>query len=155
MTQISAPAGEAVHATSIVVGETGLLFLGGSGSGKSGTAFACLSEAVALGWNAALIADDRTFLSVHGDCCIASCPEPIMGLLELRGTGLIRYRQLNRAVIHCAVAMTEPSANTRYPADSETFSCNGVAMPLMRLWHDGAASPLARLRAARPELFLG
>ncbi|MEM5470861.1 HPr kinase/phosphatase C-terminal domain-containing protein [Hoeflea sp. AS60] len=155
MTGFSVAAGEPVHATAIVVGQTGMLFLGLSGSGKSSTAFACLSEAAALGWNAALIADDRTILTVHADRCIASCPDPIRGLLELRGTGIIPFRQLDRAVMHCAVALTEPSAATRYPAETETFSCGGASLPLMRLWHDGAARPLSRLRAARPELFLG
>jgi len=148
-------AGETVHATSIVVGQTGVLFLGSSGSGKSSAAFACLAEALALGWNAALIADDRTILTVHADRCIASCPAPIRGLLELRGTGIVTIRQVERAVIHCAVALTEPSAGTRIPPESETFSCNGATMPLIRLWHDGAVGPLSRLRAARPELFSG
>ena len=153
MTGISLAAGEPVHATSIVVGQTGLLFLGPSGAGKSSTAFACLSEAMALGWHAALVADDRTILTVHGDRCVASCPDPIRGFLELRGTGIVRFRQVDRAVMHCAVALTDRSAATRVPPESETFSCGGASMPLMRLWHDGAAAPLSRLRAACPELF--
>lgn len=153
MTGISLAAGEPVHATSIVVGQTGIVFLGPSGSGKSSTAFACLSEAAALGWHAALVADDRTILTVHGNHCVASCPDPIRGYLELRGTGIVRYRQAGRAVMHCAVALTEASTATRLPCDSETFSCGGATLPLMRLWHDGAAGPLSRLRAARPELF--
>lgn len=153
MTGILAPAGEAIHATAIVVGQTGLLFLGSSGSGKSTTAFACLSEALSLGWNAALVADDRTVLTVQAGRCIASCPEPIRGLLELRGTGVVPFRQTDRAVLHCAVLLTEPSAGTRIPQENETFSCAGASIPLMRLWHDGAALPLARLRALRPGLF--
>jgi len=153
MTGSSVSAGDSLHATSIVIGQTGILFLGPSGSGKSSTAFACLCEAMALGWNAALVADDRTILTVHAGRCIASCPDPIRGLIELRGTGIIPFRQIDRAVMHCAVALTEPSAASRIPADSETFSCDGASMPLMRLWHDGAAHPLSRLRAACPELF--
>ena len=153
MTGISLAAGEPVHATSIVVGQTGLLFLGPSGSGKSSTAFACLSEAAALGWHAALVADDRTIMTVHGDHCVASCPDAIRGFLELRGTGIVRFRQAGRAVMHGAVALTEATAATRLPCESETFSCGGATLPLMRLWHDGAVGPLSRLRAARPELF--
>lgn len=153
MSGIATAAGETMHATAIVVGQTGLLFLGPSGAGKSSSAFACLSEAEALGWNAALIADDRTRLTVQADRCIASCPHSIRGLLELRGTGIISFRRIDRAVIHCAVTFAEPSAATRIPPESETFSCNGVSMPLMRLWHGGASTPLSRLRAASPELF--
>lgn len=155
MTGISVVAGEAIHATAIVVGQTGVLFLGPSGAGKSSTALACLSEASALGWNAALIADDRTILKVYAGRCVASCPEPIQGLLELRGTGIIRLPPTSRAVLHCAVVLTESSAATRMPPESETLSCNGAAIPLMRLWHDGAAGPLSRLVATCPELFFG
>jgi len=155
MTALTVGAGETIHATSIVVGQAGLLFLGPSGSGKSGTAFSCLAEAWALGWHAALIADDRTCLAVHGDRCIASCPEPIRGVMEFRGTGIVPVRRVDRALMHCAVSLGEPSAASRIPPADETFSCNGASMPLMRLWHDGAVSPLARIRAARPQLFSG
>lgn len=155
MTGMSCQPGETLHATAIVVGQTGLLFLGPSGSGKSSAAFACLSEAAALGWNAVLVADDRTGLTVEAGRCIASCPEPIRGLLELRGTGIVTLRRVDRAVMHCAVAMGEPSAATRIPPENETFSCGSASFPLMRLWHDGAAAPLSRLRAARPDLFSG
>jgi hypothetical protein len=155
MTSMHVATGDTVHATSIVVGQTGLLLLGTSGAGKTGTAFACLSEAAALGWNAALVADDRSILTVHGHRCVASCPEQIQGLLELRGTGIVKYRRIDRAIMHGAVLLSEPSAGSRIPEVDETFSCNGAAMPLMRLWHDGAAGPLSRLRAARPELFFG
>ena len=146
--------GQSIHATAIVVGSAGLLFVGASGSGKSNTAFACLSAARARGWNAALVADDRTCLTVRGGRCIASCPEPIRGLLELRGTGIVTLPRLNRAVISLVVEPAAPSAATRLPADRETFSCSGVAVPLLRLWHDGAADPLSCILASRPELFL-
>jgi serine kinase of HPr protein (carbohydrate metabolism regulator) len=131
----------------------GVLFLGPSGSGKSTTAFACLCEAQALGWNAALIADDRTILTMQTGRLMASCPEPIRGLVELRGTGVAPVRHIDRAVLRCAVLLTEPSAGTRIPEEDETFSCGDASLPLMRLWHDGAARPLARLRSWRPGLF--
>ncbi|MBU4531751.1 MAG: HPr kinase/phosphatase C-terminal domain-containing protein [Hoeflea sp.] len=146
--------GESIHATAIVVGPAGLLFVGPSGSGKSSIAFACLTAARARGWNAALIADDRTCLVVRGGRCIASCPEPIRGLLELRGTGIVTLPRLNRAVVNLVVEPAVPSAATRLPPESETFSCNGIAVPLLRLWHNGAADPLSCILASRPELFL-
>lgn len=155
MTGNSLRVSETVHATAIVVGQTGLLFLGPSGSGKSSTAFACLSEAAAWGWNAALIADDRTILTVHAGRLVASCPDPILGLIELRGSGIITTRRVDRAVMHCAVALTEPSPSSRLPAEHETFSCSGATIPLLRLWHDGAAGPLSRLRATSWPLFFG
>lgn len=155
MTGVAAGSGETLHATAIVVGQTGLLFLGPSGSGKSSAAFACLSEAAVWGWNAALVADDRTILTAQAGRCIASCPEPIRGLIELRGSGIITTRRIARAVMHCAVVLTDPSASTRIPPDDETFSCNEVTIPLMRLWHNGTAGPLAKLLASSGALFSG
>ena len=153
MSSIDVAAGDTVHATAIIVGQTGLLFLGPSGSGKSRTAFACLAEAATIGWHAALVADDRTRLEVRTGRCIASCPESIGGLIELRGTGIVPFHRIARALIHCAVAPTESSGATRIPAENETLSCGGAAIPLMRLWRDDAMQPLSMLRAARPELF--
>lgn len=143
-----------IHATAIVCGSTGLLFVGASGSGKSSTAFACLAAARARGWNAALVADDRTCLSVRGGRCVASCPEPIRGLIEMRGTGIVPLPRVDRAVIDLVVALDVPSAATRLPPESETFSCNGIVLPLLRLWPIGAADPLSCILAGRPELFL-
>jgi len=154
VTDALAQDGESIHATAIVVGSTGLLFVGPSGSGKSSTAFACLASARARGWNASLIADDRTRLTVRGNRCIASCPAAIRGLLELRGTGIVTVRRLDRAVLNLAVEPAAPSVASRLPPEGETFSCNGVELPLLRLWHNGAADPLSLILACRPELFL-
>lgn len=154
MTERAVAAGDCIHATAIVVGSCGMLFVGPSGSGKSRTAFACLNAALVRGWNAALIADDQTALTVTGGRCIASCPEPIRGLLELRGTGIVTLPGLGRAVMDIVIAPTVPSGATRLPPEAETFSCNGIRLPLMRLWPDGPVDPLSCIRAARPELFL-
>ncbi|MDZ7600771.1 MAG: HPr kinase/phosphatase C-terminal domain-containing protein [Hoeflea sp.] len=153
MTEATGTAGPSLHATAIVVGSAGLLFVGPSGSGKSRTAFTCLAAAHDRGWNAALIADDRTILSVRGVRCIASCPEPIRGLLELRGTGIVSLTRRDRAVVDVVVELEAPSAVTRLPPEAETFSCNGIEVPLLRMWHYGAADPLSVIQATRPGLF--
>tara|TARA_R110002020_G_scaffold47752_16_gene136172 strand:+ start:2503 stop:2973 length:471 start_codon:yes stop_codon:yes gene_type:complete len=153
MTEPAVPAGQTVHATAIVVGSSGLLFVGASGSGKSRTAFACLAAARVRGWNAALVADDQTELELRGGRCLASCPEPIQGLLELRGTGIVALPRVERAVIDLVVALAEPSVATRLPPESETFSCNGIMLPLMRLWRVDAADPLSLILASHPGPF--
>lgn len=144
---------ENVHATAIVAGQTGILFLGPSGSGKSAAALACLSSAAARGWHAALVADDRTVLTARSDCLIAACPESIAGLIEIRGTGLVGLPYQKRAVIHLAVAVGSPDAASRLPIENERFSCIGTDVPLMRLWHDGATDPLASIVLRHPDLF--
>ena len=60
-----------IHGTAIVIGKTGLLFLGPSGSGKSSLAFACLAAAKPLGLSAALVADDQVFITQRDGATIA------------------------------------------------------------------------------------
>lgn len=153
VTGLQGARGATEHATAIIVGETGILFVGSSGAGKSAMAFTCLSSARSLGWNAALIADDRTCLEVRAGRCIASCPEPIRGMIELRGSGIATYRRVRRGVVHLVVAPAPASADSRLPESGETFPCRGVVLPLQRMWHDGAVDPLSALRALRPDCF--
>lgn len=154
MTEECETGGSTEHATAIIVAETGILFVGASGSGKSSTAFACLDAAISRGWNAALVADDRTYLTQQAGRCIASCPEPISGLIELRGAGIARLRCHSRAVIHLVVAPGAPSDAARLPAENETITCKNVKLPLLRLWRNGDADPLSTLCALRPDCFL-
>ncbi|WP_420407696.1 HPr kinase/phosphorylase [Hoeflea sp.] len=153
MTATQDAPGATEHATAIIVGETGILFVGPSGAGKSTMAFSCLSAARAIGWNAALIADDRTRLEARAGRCIASCPEPIRGMIELRGGGIAQYRRVRRGVIHLVVAPVPASPADRLPETGETFPCNGIELPLQRMWHDGAVDPLSALCALRPDCF--
>ena len=51
-----------LHATALTVQDTGILFVGPSGSGKSELAFSFLTEAERCGLPAALIADDQIFV---------------------------------------------------------------------------------------------
>lgn len=60
------------------------LILGPSGSGKSGLALSMM----ALG--ATLVSDDRVVLEARGGDVWASPPDPIAGLIEMRGIGLLR-----------------------------------------------------------------
>jgi HPr kinase/phosphorylase len=78
------PPGEIRHGTCVAVDGRGLLILGPSGVGKSTLALRLLS----LG--AALVADDRTELSVEAGRLIARCPAPLRGLIEARGLGILR-----------------------------------------------------------------
>ena len=82
-----------VHATSVAVDGRGLLILGPSGAGKSSLAL----RLIALG--ARLVADDRTELTAQDGRLLARCPDPIRGLIEARGLGLLRAPTLEQAEI--------------------------------------------------------
>ena len=55
-----------VHATAIVIGETGVLIRGRSGSGKSSLALALVARVRLAGGFAAFVADDRVALAPAG-----------------------------------------------------------------------------------------
>lgn len=104
-----------IHGTAIVVGTTGLIFLGPSGSGKSALAFDCLSEARLHGQFAALVADDQVFISRFGAHLVASRPETIRGLIELRHGGIARLDSLPRARLHYAILPVDRATAERLP----------------------------------------
>lgn len=123
-----------LHATAIVVDNTGILFTGPSGSGKSELAFSFLTEAERCGLPAALIADDQIFVYRDGENIIAERPEAIAGLLELRGSGIVSVNSIPSAALHFAVTTVLSPENPRLPEDDEVFSlpCGGH-LPLLRI----------------------
>jgi len=140
-----------VHATAIVVGSSGLLFIGDSGSGKSERAFACMNEATSLGHYCALVADDQVLVSARGGVVLAEAPRATAGLLELRGTGIVRLPALGRAVMHVAVLCARPGEEPRLPEGSERHSLGPAGeLPLVRL--QSGLSVLAAIAAICPQV---
>ena len=63
---------------------------------------------------------------------IASAPQSIGGLIELRGTGILRVSVLARAVMHLAVAATPGDTAQRLPdADARYEPRPGMSLPLI------------------------
>lgn len=141
-----------LHATAIVIGKTGLLFTGPSGWGKSMTAFTCMAEARRLGLFSALVADDQVFLSKQDGRIIASCPPAIVGLIELRGTGIVKHDHIAQATMHFVVLPGSATGENRLPQDRETAApAEGFELPALRLLPN-LALPLAVLLAKAPEI---
>ncbi len=117
-------ASEILHATCIAVEGQGLLVLGPSGAGKSSLAL----RLVSLG--AALVADDRTRLTVVGDELLATCPNPdLHGLIEVRGIGVLRAPSAPDAVIRLVVDLGQPETDRLPPRRGVTIL--GVPLPLV------------------------
>jgi serine kinase of HPr protein (carbohydrate metabolism regulator) len=139
-----------IHATAIVVGTRGLLFTGPSGCGKSTLAFACLAAAKRHGAFAALVADDQVLISCCGDHLIASRPEAIANLIELRGSGIARVESVASIVLDLAIAIVSLPEAERLPPENEGYSIAGMGeLPLLRLWNH-SPDPLASLAAFMP-----
>ncbi|MBB4570438.1 HPr kinase/phosphorylase [Rhizobium leucaenae] len=136
-----------VHGTAIVIGKTGLLFLGPSGSGKSSLAFACLAAAKPLGLSAALVADDQVFITQRDGAVIAECPPSIAGLMEIRYTGIVRLPYVSEAEMHCAIRPVDPATAERLPPEDEKADVTeSIRLPLIRL-SATSANPLAVIMA--------
>lgn len=142
------------HGTAIVIGQTGLLFVGPSGSGKSELAFSFLTEAERCGLQAALVADDQIFISMRADAVFAERPPSIAGLLELRGSGIVTLRSVASATMHYAIT-TVPSCDTpRLPPENEMLEmpCGG-RLPLLRIPRD-SIMPYGKFAALAQNLFM-
>ncbi|MBW9114114.1 serine/threonine protein kinase [Rhizobium cauense] len=141
-----------IHATAIVVGRTGLLFMGPSGWGKSMLAFACLTEAQRMGISSTLVADDQVLISGQNGAVLATCPPSIAGLIELRGTGIVQLPHAASAVMHYAILPGSASGEQRLPPESErTFVAGSLDLPVIRLLAN-TPMPLAVLTAKAPDI---
>jgi serine kinase of HPr protein (carbohydrate metabolism regulator) len=142
-----------IHGTAIVVGETGLLFLGPSSVGKSSLAFACIASAKQLGLFASLIADDRVLVSERDGGLVAECPPSIAGLIEIRGTGILRISSVLSAKINFAVLPGDPATAERLPPEDEQVEVAlAISLPVIRL-STTSINPLAVIMAKHPTYF--
>lgn len=141
-----------VHATAIVAGTTGIMFVGSSGCGKSELAFAVLTAAQRAGLFAAIVADDQVFLETVNGHVLARRPASIANLMEFRGTGIGHVKSLPQALMHVVVRPVNPAENDRLPPEDERFAVDGgISLPLVRL-PVTVADPFAILSVFYPEL---
>ncbi len=139
-----------VHGTAIVVGGRGLIFIGPSGIGKSMMAFACLAIARRAKAFSALIADDQVFLSQQDGRIFATCPPSITGLMELRGSGIVRMDHVSPAPLDLAVQLVSAPGTERLPPEDERWQIGDIgSLPLVRIANT-ATDPLAVIGALLP-----
>lgn len=145
-----------IHATALVVGETGILIQGPAGSGKSRLAAGFIQAAGAAGRFAALVADDQVLIRAAGGRIVALAPEPTEGLFEIRGAGIVRVPFLRRAVMHIAVAVGEVSAAGRLPDPAlRSELIDGLSLPLLYLQPNRLADPYEIVVARLEDRLLG
>lgn len=99
-----------IHATTVSVGNSGLLIIGASGAGKSALAL----QMMALG--AELVADDRTTLTAASeDVLLATAAPNIAGRIEARGLGILAVDATPVAAIQAIVDLDRVETE-RFPA---------------------------------------
>ena len=107
-----------IRATCLAVDGHGVLLCGDSGAGKSDLALRLIEG------GACLVADDYTFVRREGARVLAWPPEPIAGLLEVRGVGILTFPVLRDVCIAAVIDLVSaddvprlPAAETRMIAD--------------------------------------
>src|SRR5476649_2373947 len=136
-----------VHATCVAlkVGRSwrALLLRGPSGTGKSDVALRLLEA------GGRLIADDQTHLAKVGRTLIATPPQSLAGLIEVRGIGIVklgRAQLLARAPLCLLVDLVAPAEVERLPEPVHE-TVQEIALPRLAL-APFEASTVTKLRLA-------
>jgi serine kinase of HPr protein (carbohydrate metabolism regulator) len=108
-----------IHASCVVPGsagksfgapeDAGILLLGPSGSGKSDLALRLIER------GAVLVADDRVELFVREGTLWGRAPAALAGLLEIRGTGIVKLEYRPETPIAIAIGLGSAEAARRLP----------------------------------------
>ena len=133
---MSASAGNAIgfHATGVVFGESGVVIVGPSGSGKSALALALLAHAQATGRFAALIGDDRIWLRAESGRLLASGAPRTAGLIERRAAGVEAAPSEPVAVARLLIELSGPHQRwPRWPDEPNVAVLEGVGVPRLAL----------------------
>lgn len=112
-----------LHATAVAVAGRAALIRGASGSGKSALALQM------MGLGALLVADDRVILTPDTRGIAVSAPDPIRGLIEARGVGLLRADVADTARL-CVVVDLDQRETDRLPPERQT-EILGHSVPLL------------------------
>ena len=141
-----------MHASCVALGDSGVLILGGPGSGKSDLVLALIDQP-GLGTGselirASLVADDQTQIERKGDALFASSPQAIAGLLEIRGQGIVKVDRVAEVRLALVVSLKPWAEIERMPEENDRFSViAGVKLRAIAVDPSWATAP-ARIRAA-------
>lgn len=137
------PPPDTIHASAALFAGQGVLILGASGAGKSSLLLALIAA------GGTLVADDRVVLAADGDGrLLASPPESLAGLMEVRGVGIVRRPFVAGVPIALAVEVRAVAECPRLPdGDDASVTVAGVVLPRVFV-ASGAPDGAARVAAA-------
>ncbi len=127
-----------MHATAIAIGSRAALIRGPSGSGKSDLALRCLAQPIsALNTAPArLVGDDQILITRRDTRLIASAPDTLKGMIEIRGIGIATLDTIDEADIALVVDLVPANGSAidvaRMADPWPTVTILGVSVP--HLW---------------------
>ncbi len=133
-----------VHATCVAVGGLAVLLRGPSGAGKSDLALRLIDG------GAVLVADDQVLLRAAAGRLTAHPAPGLVGLLEVRGLGIVSLPYAAMAPVALVVDLVGPAAIERLP-EPAAAALLGCAVPRLELdpWPAAAAAKVRLAVAAR------
>jgi len=142
MAEVTAVEQATVHASAVLVGARAVLIRGPSGSGKSRLALDLIrgAQGGALLF-ARLVADDRVHLQSVGGRLLARPAEPLAGLIEVHGVGVLRLAHEPSAVIGLVVDLAAADAERLPSPARRKVEISGISLPRLAVASDSAALP--------------
>lgn len=129
-----------VHATAVAIGGRAVLLRGPSGSGKSDLALRLIDA------GARLVSDDYSQLRRQDGTIVVRAPEPISGLIEVRGVGILKVEPLASAPLALIADLVASQHVERLP-EPRCETIFGLEIPLVAIAPFEASAP-AKLRFA-------
>jgi serine kinase of HPr protein (carbohydrate metabolism regulator) len=117
-------------ATCVALNGRALLIEGPSGSGKSTLALQLIDR------GGVLVGDDGVTLKRRGCQLIANPPPNIVGLLEVRNLGLLKFPVASAVPV--ALVLRIDADAPRFIEAAERVEMGGVDLPLVRVWPGGS-----------------
>ncbi len=122
-----------IHASTVAIGEAGILIRGASGSGKSTLALALIAGSGRDGRFGRLVADDRTAITASHGRVVARPVPPLEGLVERRGLGLTPEPHLPAVIVRLIVDIV-PQEPARMPEPEDLVDrLAGVDLPRLKI----------------------
>lgn len=129
------------HASAVALNGCGVMLCGASGSGKSSLALKLMHM-----HKATLIADDRLWIA-RGDAGLILTPhEELVGLIELRGLGLLRMPFETQKPLALVVDLVARRDVPRL-AEADYFTAFELRVPKLSLHAHDTTTPLAIVHA--------
>lgn len=111
-----------IHGTVVDVSGAGVLLRGPSGAGKSDLGLRLIDR------GAVLIADDRVCFRRGSRGLVASAPDSIYGLIEVRGLGLMSIPAAKFSLLKLVIDLVDAAEVPRLPPP-QTVTLEGVELP--------------------------
>ncbi|MGI3900595.1 MAG: HPr kinase/phosphorylase [Janthinobacterium lividum] len=137
-----------LHATTLVVGEAGVLIRGPAGIGKTRLALAIVEDARREGRFAAIVADDRSLVRRHGDRLVARPHPAVTGLVERRGLGVESTEHEPACVLALAVDLVEGWPERMPDPEAQHCMVGGITLPRLAVAREAATPDAVALISA-------